>query len=554
MKIAIYSRKSKFTGKGESVENQVEIAKEYAKTHFDDEKKDILIYEDEGYSGGSTDRPDFQRMMLDAKAKKFDVLICYRLDRLSRSVVDFAATMEELQKYDIEFVSIREQFDTSTPMGRAMMYIASVFAQLERETTAERIRDNMIELAKTGRWLGGVTPTGFESEPVTYLNEAGKEKTMFKLTPIEEELDMAQLIFDKYLELKSLTKLEQFCTINNLKTKNGVDFKRYSLRCILSNPVYAVADEKTYDFLIEMGCEIYCEKEKFNGEFGIMAYNKTEQDENSSTVKARDVSEWIIAVGAHKGTVSSDKWIKVQKLLLRNKSKSFRKVRNTTCLLSGVLKCKDCGSYMRPRSGRKNKDGVFVYYYMCELKERSKRTKCAIKNAHGNKLDKAIIEELKNLSLPKSTLSKTIQGDKITIQTTQNSIEKEIAMLKDGIKDNELAINNLVSFLSQEQESDAAKYIIKRIEELDKQTATMKDKLLKLQESKEANEQKDERLDIIKNMLSSFAENLELVDVEAKRTFIKSIVEKITWDGKNAEIFLFGGPPGKKLLPPMEKK
>ncbi|HHV42624.1 MAG TPA: recombinase family protein [Clostridiaceae bacterium] len=554
MKIAIYSRKSKFTGKGESVENQVEIAKEYAKAHFDDEEKDILIYEDEGFSGGSTDRPDFQRMMLDAKTKKFDVLICYRLDRLSRSVVDFAATMEELQKYNIEFVSIREQFDTSTPMGRAMMYIASVFAQLERETAAERIRDNMIELAKTGRWLGGVTPTGFESEPVTYLNEAGKEKTMFKLTPIKEELKMVQLIFDKFLELKSLTKLEQFCTINNLKTKNGVDYKRYSLRLILSNPVYAVADEKTYDFLIEMGCEIYCEKEKFNGEFGIMAYNKTEQGENFSAVKTRDVSEWIVAVGAHKGTVSSDKWIKVQKLLLRNKSKSFRKVRNTTCLLSGVLKCKDCGSYMRPRSGRKNKDGVFVYYYMCELKERSKRTKCAIKNAHGNKLDKAIIEELKNLSLPKSTLSKTIQGDKITIQTTQNSIEKEIMMLKDGIRDNELAINNLVSFLSQEQESDAAKYIIKRIEELDKQTATMKDKLLKLQESKEANEQKDERLDIIKNMLSSFAENLELVDVEAKRTFIKSIVEKVTWDGKNAEIFLFGGTPGKKLQPPMEKK
>lgn len=554
MKAAIYSRKSKFTGKGESVENQVELAKEYAKNHFDIEENDLFIYEDEGFSGGTTDRPDFQRMMLDVKSKKFDVLICYRLDRLSRSVVDFAATMEELQKYDIEFVSIREQFDTSTPMGRAMMYIASVFAQLERETTAERIRDNMIELAKTGRWLGGTTPTGFTSEPITYFNEAGKEKTMFKLSPIVEELNMVQLIFDKYLELKSLTKLEQYCTINNFKTKNEVDFKRYSLRFILSNPVYAVADEKTYDFLTEMGCEIYCEKEKFNGEFGIMAYNKTEQDENSSTVKARDVSEWIIAVGAHKGTVSSDKWIKVQKLLLWNKSKSFRKVRNTTCLLSGVLKCKDCGSYMRPRSGRKNKDGVFVYYYMCELKERSKRTKCAIKNAHGNKLDKAIIEELKNLSLPKSTLSKTIQGDKITIQTTQNSIEKEITMLKDGIRDNELAINNLVSFLSQEQESDAAKYIIKRIEELDEQTATMKDKLLKLQKTKEANEQKDERLDIIKNMLSSFAENLELVDVEAKRTFIKSIVEKITWDGKNAEIFLFGGTPGKKLLPPMEKK
>ena len=87
------------------------------------------------------------------------MLIVYRLDRISRSIGDFTALIERLVHLNVAFVSIREQFDTSTPMGRAMMYIASVFSQLERETIAERIRDNLHELAKTGRWLGGITPT-----------------------------------------------------------------------------------------------------------------------------------------------------------------------------------------------------------------------------------------------------------------------------------------------------------------------------------------------------------------------------------------------------------
>ncbi|WP_373845456.1 recombinase family protein, partial [Clostridium sp.] len=143
MKAAIYSRKSKFTSKGESIGNQIEMCKEYCTKNFDG-KIEFIIYEDEGFSGGNIDRPQFQKMILDAKGGKFDSLVCYRLDRISRNVADFSATLELLEQHNISFVSIKEQFDTSTPMGKAMVYIASVFAQLERETIAERVRDNML--------------------------------------------------------------------------------------------------------------------------------------------------------------------------------------------------------------------------------------------------------------------------------------------------------------------------------------------------------------------------------------------------------------------------
>ena len=181
MKIAIYSRKSKYTGKGDSIVNQIQMCKDYIETHYINNDLEYIIYEDEGFSGGIINRPRFQKLLSDIKKEKFDILICYRLDRISRNVSDFSTTLEELQSYGVDFISIKEQFDTTTPMGRAMIYIASVFAQLERETIAERVRDNMVELAKSGKWSGGRTPLGFNSESSSYIDEEGNERKLVKL-------------------------------------------------------------------------------------------------------------------------------------------------------------------------------------------------------------------------------------------------------------------------------------------------------------------------------------------------------------------------------------
>ena len=108
----------------------------------------------------------FRKMIEDIK--KLDYVVCYRLDRLSRSVSDFSALVEMMNRNKTGFICIKEEFDTSKPMGKAMMYIASVFSQLERETIGERVRDNMLMLAKTGRWLGGNTPLGYSSVREAY--------------------------------------------------------------------------------------------------------------------------------------------------------------------------------------------------------------------------------------------------------------------------------------------------------------------------------------------------------------------------------------------------
>ena len=195
--------------------------------------------------------------MMDAVRKhRFRAVVVYRLDRISRNISDFTGLIDELAKLNVSFISIREQFDTGTPMGRAMMFIISVFSQLERETIAERIRDNMQELAKTGRWLGGNTPIGYRSEAVSKLTVDGKERKSYRLIPVPEEIEIPKLVFDLYTETDSLTGVEAELLRQRVKTRKGKSYTRFAIKGILQNPVYMVADEAAYDYFRERGAEV----------------------------------------------------------------------------------------------------------------------------------------------------------------------------------------------------------------------------------------------------------------------------------------------------------
>jgi site-specific DNA recombinase len=141
---AIYARKSVEEDSSNSVDNQVERGISYCKLRG----WNYVVYKDEGISGKDTNREGFQQMMKDAEKGRFQYIITYKLDRISRNVADFANFTNKLDQLGIGYISLTENFDTSTPIGRAMMYIAAVFAQLERETIAERVRDNMLDNAK----------------------------------------------------------------------------------------------------------------------------------------------------------------------------------------------------------------------------------------------------------------------------------------------------------------------------------------------------------------------------------------------------------------------
>lgn len=539
--IVIYSRKSKFTGKGESIENQIEMCKQYTRIQFGAAAaENALVYEDEGFSGGTLERPQFKKMMSDAKEMKFRAIVVYRLDRISRNIGDFAKLIEQLKGMKIDFISIKEQFDTSSPMGRAMMYISSVFSQLERETIAERIRDNMHELSKTGRWLGGTTPTGYASESVSHVAIDGKIKKACKLKIIPEEVAIIKLIFDKFIETGSLTKTETYLLQHGYTTKRGNKFTRFAIKGILSNPVYMIADDMAYDCLVENKVDLFAEKKEFDGVHGIMAYNRTlQQPGKAHQIKPMD--EWIVSVGKHEGIIEGTVWVKAQVILEQNKSKSYRKPRSNVALLSGLLICGNCGDYMRPKlSKRLNTKGEPIYTYLCSMKERSRQHCCAMKNANGNILDADVIEQIKILSEDSSDFMRRLEQSKKTLLGSRESYDENIASLERDVSNNEEEIRGLVTVLGKASGTNAEGHIMKQIDELHDRGEILKRQLSELKGLTAGHVLADIEFDIIAQMLASFKDTMDNMTVEQKRAAIRTFVREIIWDGKDAHMILFG--------------
>lgn len=540
-KIAVYSRKSKFTGKGESIENQIELCLRYIAAHNGEgAAAGAAIYEDEGFSGGNLERPQFKRMMADIKAGLISDVVVYRLDRISRNIGDFAGLINELSDLQVSFVSIKEQFDTSSPMGRAMMYIASVFSQLERETIAERIRDNMHELAKTGRWLGGTTPTGYRSEAVEKLTVDGKVKKACMLGLVPEEAEVVKLIFKTFLETNSLTGTDAQLLQNGLVTKNGKRFTRFAIKNILTNPVYMTADTDAYRYLIRQQADLFSQKSDFDGVHGIMAYNRTIQKAGRAN-QVRPVNEWIVSVGRHRGLVSGADWVQAQKLLEQNRSKSFRKPRSNVALLSGVLFCRECGDYMRPKlSTRTDAGGELLYSYLCSLKERSRGHCCNIRNANGNMLDKAVLAEVKKLAADASAVIQRLEQSKKALDENRESGDADLERLRQAVNENEQEIKGLAAALSKAGGSNAEPYIVEQIDERHQKNESYKRRIAELTQITAGQALSDCEFGILRKRLSSFAAAIDDMTVERKRAAVRACVRRVLWDGENIHIYLLG--------------
>lgn len=537
--IAIYSRKSKFTGKGESIGNQIELCREYVRNLYGEGSSECcVVFEDEGFSGGNLKRPDFQKMMAEVRRQKFRAIVVYRLDRISRNISDFTSLIDELTRLDVAFISIREQFDTSTPMGRAMMYIISVFSQLERETIAERIRDNMHELAKTGRWLGGNSPTGYESESVSKVMVDGKTRKACKLKPIPGEAETVKSIFDIYTSTDSLTATEAELLRCRLKTKNGKDFTRFAIKAILRNPVYMVADEDAYSYFAEKNADICFPKEAFDGSRGIMAYNRTDQEKGRTTVEL-PVSEWIIAIGEHPGFVSSKQWIGVQASLNRNKSKAYRKSRNNEALLTGLLFCA-CGERMYPKlTARKTAAGDLIFTYVCKMKERSKGERCSRSAADGNTLDEGILAQIRPLTGHRSTITQ-LEKNRCFYSGGRDRYETTLAELRTELAGNEKTIEGLLDSMGMIGDSIVKLRVLRRIEELSEANRNVENRIHELESAVNANCLSNIEFDRLRHLLAGFSTAMDELSIEGRRSVVRTVIREVIWDGVNAHVFLAG--------------
>lgn len=524
MNIAIYSRKSMFIEGSESLENQIQICKSYIQSKVIDVQS-VFIYEDEGFSGGNTKRPKFQKMIKDLKSKKFNMLVCYKLDRISRNVADFSNTLELFQKYDVSFVSVSEQFDTSTPMGKAMVYIASVFAQLERETIAERVRDNMMELAKTGRWLGGNAPIG-------YVLYGKKQKATFKIDPHYSKI--VKNMYSVFLERGTMHDVLKWGIEDNVKRPDGKSFTIKTLSFILHNPTYCIADSDFYDYAKEQKMKIANSKEEFakNKTKGVMPYNRTTGQPKKKT---KPVNEWVVAIGLHEGIIDSTTWIKAQRIIKKNKNAYPRSGTSGTALLGGMIKCTNCGSNMKIiytyKNGKKDK-----HYYKCFKKVETHGNGCAIKNINGAKIEKEVIDYIINLAYNKDVLNASYK--KHTKSTNINIEESNINIIKSEIKQNKVDIENLTTKLLEAGDSPAVKYILQKIEKLDLEIQELEKSLSKSNDNILTSKQKEQDFLNLYNNMKFMADNIQYLDVDKKKYLIKAIIKEIWWDGKTTKITL----------------
>jgi len=536
MKVAIYARKSRATEQGESIQNQTDMCKNYANTHFEDAEIEFFVYTDDGFSGGNVDRPQFQLLLKELKKGSYDVLMCYRLDRISRNVSDFSSTLDILTKQDIGFVSIKENFDTTTPMGRAMIHISSVFAQLERETIAERVKDNMYALARTGRWLGGTAPTGFTGKKKAYHDESGKRKYLAKLSPLPEEQELVKLIFDKYLRLGSLSKVETFCMQQGIKSKNNKNLQPQTLNMILQNPVYCVADELVYNYFIKRGVNIEQSKDKFDGTKAVMAYNR---HKDGKQYKKNPYNEWVVAIGEHQGIIDSKTWIKVQDMIEANSDKAIRSESPGHALLSGLMYCKDCGAKMLVVNQSKLVDGSHSFYYSCRTKSVSKCTLCNMKNVAGHSLDKYVITQLKDMINDKTELVGLLRKEKSNILSQQKLFKKDKAKLGNDIAKNEKAIKTLIMKLVDfSDDSNITEYVEKQVDLLHVENEKIKAELSEIENHAISTDLQGANWGIIEDSLLNFNNLIDQQDVLGKRKLLKDIIRKIEWDGQKAHIYM----------------
>lgn len=428
-----------------------------------------------------------------------------------------------------------------------MMYIASVFAQLEREVIAERIRDNMIELAKTGRWLGGEAPTGYKIQSVENFevvdvyekNEDNiiekKKRKACKLVEDEEYVELARLIYDKYLELKSLSKLFKYLYINDIKSRNGAFFSVPRLKTILTNPTYAINSQEAVQYFESKKIHVYTnnDEEKYDGKHALIAYGKTDSEKNT-----KPMEEWIVAIGLHTGIIEGTKWVRVQDLLEKNTDKRYRRGNESEALLSGIIKCKECGSCMRPKySGVLGKNKKKRYYYTCEQKERSRGIKCKGENVVGNLADKLVIEQLQQIFVPNSEIYKELKS--MIVSTTNTNKDEELQELQKEHKKNTDEINSLVNKLKYIDLS-VIEYVNKELKELKEKNLSIEKKIANIEKDSiiayDENIQEKKGIELVLDIINNCSQVFESLDKKFKKDILKILIEDIKASKNELEI------------------
>jgi len=347
----------------------------YAKYALGVEKYEV--FKDAGYSAKNTNRPDYQRMMARLRTGEFTHLIVWKIDRISRNLLDFAQMYNELKQLGITFVSKNEQFDTSTAMGEAMLKIILVFAELERNITSERVTAIMLSRANEGKWNGGHVPLGYNYDKTTKI-----------LSVNPTEAITVNMIYDTYEETRSLIQVAKFMNESKHFPRSGKAWNPVTVGIILNNPFYS----------------------------GDYLYNKHDEKKsggNASTSALKKESEWILVKDHHPPIVERERQQTI-KMILQSQRRSNKGgprtyTRVNTHIFAGLLKCGKCGNGMPSTIDRVRGSGYRPSIYMCSRRRRF--NDCDNKYISDIKVGPFVLNYISNVIKAQNNFGKTTDID-----------------------------------------------------------------------------------------------------------------------------------------------
>ena len=320
-KVAIYTRVStQFQIGGESLPTQRRDLSIYSEHVLN--IHDYVVFEEAGYTGKNTNRPAFQEMMDRIRKGEFTHLLVYRIDRISRNVLDFSQMYDELKRLDVTFVSKNEQFDTSSAIGEAILKIILVFAELERKMTSERVYAVLLSRASQGKPTGGHVPFGYNYD-----------KNTQSINVIPEEAEIVKYLFDSYPKFGSLVKLAAHLNEIGIRNRNGNYFSSSTLHELLSNQFYT----------------------------GDSVYNKR----NNSTNKRRPKSEWMTLENHHEAIITHEQFDYVNDILTSKRKSDTPPTYKYYHLFSRMLTCAECGNPYHAHITDPRDDGYKPSIYVC---------------------------------------------------------------------------------------------------------------------------------------------------------------------------------------------
>ena len=352
VRCAIYTRKSSEEGLDMEF-NSLDAQRESCEAYVASQKPEGWVpvadrYDDGGWSGGNLDRPALQRLLADIEAGRIDVVVVYKIDRLSRALMDFAKLVEVFDRRGVTFVSVTQSFNTTTSMGRLTLNILLSFAQFEREVIGERIRDKFAASRARGMWMGGIPPLGYDVRDR-------------KLVVNEAEAELVRHIFERFLKVGSATLLvkelnaaghrTKSWTTQDGKDRQGQPFTKGFLYKMLVNRVYL----------------------------------------------GEAVHKGVAHPGEHTAIIDRGTWDKVRAVMTDNAPrKRANAVRaSTPAPLKGLVVCGHCGRAMTPTHTRKN--GRLYRYYTCLKAIGSGHETCPVRSVAAGEIEAAVIGQVRAL-------------------------------------------------------------------------------------------------------------------------------------------------------------